>query len=77
MKIKIERLGETATIEDLVVKSEFTELKKELEDIIFFNKDHENANLSKMQIIANELILINLYDLEFFGFDNDIEGKIL
>ncbi|UTG62423.1 hypothetical protein J2O09_05565 [Elizabethkingia anophelis] len=64
MKIKLERLGEEAVIEDLMVYSPSFKLQQDLEDVVRHIQYKEVGGLSIMQILLSELEKIGLYNIK-------------
>ena len=70
MKIKIERNGITAEIEDMWVISNDINLSEEMQSIIDSCKLKETAGLSLMHLVLNEIAQSKIYtiiNIEGFG----------
>ncbi|GJN60471.1 hypothetical protein [Elizabethkingia anophelis] len=64
MKIKLERLGEEAVIEDLMVYSPSFKLQQDLENVVRHIQYKEVGGLSIMQVLLSELQEIGIYDIK-------------
>lgn len=72
MRIKVEKVGETAIIKDCKIITKYESLHDELYEIIEAVKTRDSAGLSLMDMVLGDIEETGLYEVtEKEGFDVD------